>query len=119
MTEEISVTVASKWHLVITEYCDANCTVCAAVDVDSADVSSEVTSPNVQTDSDTSPPASDDAVVDKADDETSEAESDASLNAADKRDVDSSASLHTERLGDKLTLTRSWHSIECITTHTL
>jgi len=67
--------------------------VCAAADSDSAEVTAEVTSPDLETDGVTSQSASDDTEVDKAGDERTEAESDVSLSVADS----SARTSHDER----------------------
>jgi len=65
--------------------------VCASVDSDSTEVSSEATLPVRETDDPSSEPSADDNVVGKPAGETKEAESDASPGVADKDAVDSSA----------------------------
>jgi len=88
-----------------------------AADIDGTDITSEVTSPDLQTDDVTLPPASDGSAVDEPVDEASEADSDASLSFADKDVVDNSASTsHTERSAAFLTVvTNCWaHSSFCI-----
>ena len=64
--------------------------VCASVDSDSTEVSSEATLPGRETDDPSSEPSADDNVG-KLADETKEAESDASPGVADKDAIDSSA----------------------------
>ena len=85
----------------------------ADADSDGAKVTSDVTSANLhQTDDVTSPPATDQTVVNKPDDDTKEAESDALLSStdADKDVADSSArASHTERSAARLTvMTKYW-----------
>jgi len=68
---------------VTVKHCGALSTaVCAAADSDSAEVTAEVTSPDLETDGVTSQSASDDTEVDKAGDERTEAEGDVSLSVA-------------------------------------